>query len=198
MQICNSMYVYNWWCLDYRTEYPILSRNMSLHINISNLQPPTLQVHRRSANVDAAKNDGCETSWVNARWCREKGSCFSRHHLEIFWAGGLLGSVKSPVCIRFLTKLCLDQRNFIQATKKFPRQCMSWCHEEISGTFLLWITSSKVQAFFWLTLQRAILTHQSSKILKKRRMKMKGVQNALKKCNKRLQDFGKHEVCLFF
>ena len=28
---------------------------MSLHINISNLQPPTLQVHRRSANVDAAK-----------------------------------------------------------------------------------------------------------------------------------------------
>ena len=41
MQICNSMYVYNWWCLDYRTEYPILSRNMSLHINISNLQPPT-------------------------------------------------------------------------------------------------------------------------------------------------------------
>lgn len=35
-----------------------------------------------------------------------------------------MGSVKSPVCIRFLTKLCPDQRDFIQtdseATKKFP------------------------------------------------------------------------------
>ena len=102
-----SMYVYIWLCINYRTDYPILSRNMSSHINISNLQPRTLQVHRRSANVDAAQNDGRGTSWVNARWSREKGSCFSRHHFEIFWAGGLLGSVKSPVCIRFLTMVAV-------------------------------------------------------------------------------------------
>ncbi len=72
--------------LYYRTDYPIVSRNMSSPFNISNLLSKStqilspLQVHRRSANVDAANDAVRETSWVNARWWREKGSCISHHH----------------------------------------------------------------------------------------------------------------------